>query len=142
MIYDDRVGETTGFTCRADHEWYWFPQQTPDEITILKCYDSVTDGKMSRWTFHTAFVDPTAPKDAPFQAFLTTPYARPQDVPGTVEPVYMQLAKKKASKEYDRVMYYWPFMNGLPMNTVASKLFGFNRDKRPHRASSRCKCKW
>ena len=24
-IYDDRVGETTRFTYRPDHEWYWFP---------------------------------------------------------------------------------------------------------------------
>ena len=28
-IYDDRVGETTRFTYRPDHEWYWFPQQKP-----------------------------------------------------------------------------------------------------------------
>jgi hypothetical protein len=27
-IYDDRVGETTRFTYRPDHEWYWFPQET------------------------------------------------------------------------------------------------------------------
>ena len=26
-IYDDRVGETTRFTYRPDHEWYWLPQQ-------------------------------------------------------------------------------------------------------------------
>jgi len=28
-VYDDRVGETTRFTYRPDHEWYWFPQQKP-----------------------------------------------------------------------------------------------------------------
>ena len=64
-IYDDRVGETTRFTYRADHEWYWFPQQTPTEVSMLKCYDSVTDGSVSRWSFHTACIDPTAPIDAP-----------------------------------------------------------------------------
>ncbi|MGC4092016.1 MAG: CmcJ/NvfI family oxidoreductase [Polyangiaceae bacterium] len=63
-IYDDRVGETTRFTYRADHEWYWFPQQTPTEVSMLKCYDSVTDGSVSRWSFHTACVDPTAPANA------------------------------------------------------------------------------
>jgi hypothetical protein len=63
-IYDDRVGETTRFTCRPDHEWYWFPHQTPTEISMLKCYDSLTDGSVSRWSFHTACVDPTAPPDA------------------------------------------------------------------------------
>jgi hypothetical protein len=63
-IYDDRVGETTRFTYRPEHEWYWFPRQTPTEVSMLKCYDSVTDGSVSRWSFHTACVDPTAPADA------------------------------------------------------------------------------
>ena len=64
-IYDDRVGETTRFTYRPDHEWYWLPRQTPTEVSMLKCYDSVTDGSVSRWSFHTACFDPTAPADAP-----------------------------------------------------------------------------
>ena len=64
-IYDDRVGETTRFTYSPDHEWYWFPQQTSTEVSMLKCYDSVTDGSVSRWSFHTACTDPTAPDDAP-----------------------------------------------------------------------------
>jgi hypothetical protein len=64
-VYDDRVGETTRFTYRANHEWYWFPQQKPTEVSMLKCYDSVTDGSVSRWSFHSACVDPTAPDDAP-----------------------------------------------------------------------------
>jgi hypothetical protein len=63
-IYDDRVGETTRFTYRPDHEWYWFPHQKPTEVSMLKCYDSVTDGSVSRWSFHTACIDPTAPADA------------------------------------------------------------------------------
>jgi hypothetical protein len=64
-IYDDRVGETTRFTYRPTHEWYWLPQQQPTEVSMLKCYDSVTDGSVSRWSFHTACLDPTAPADAP-----------------------------------------------------------------------------
>ena len=64
-IYDDRVGETTRFTHRPDHDWYWFPKQKPTEVSMLKCYDSVTDGSVSRWSFHTACIDPTAPDDAP-----------------------------------------------------------------------------
>ena len=64
-IYDDRVGETTRFTHRPNHEWYWFPQQTSTEVSMLKCYDSVTDGSVSRWSFHSACIDPTAPADAP-----------------------------------------------------------------------------
>ena len=64
-IYDDRVGETTRFTHRPEHEWYWLPAQKPTEVSMLKCYDSVTDGSVSRWSFHTACFDPTAPEDAP-----------------------------------------------------------------------------
>ena len=64
-IYDDRVGETTRFTYRPDHDWYWFPHQTSTEVSMLKCYDSITDGSVSRWSFHSACVDPTAPADAP-----------------------------------------------------------------------------
>jgi hypothetical protein len=64
-IYDDRVGETTRFTYSPDHEWYWFPQQKPNEVSMLKCYDSVTDGSVSRWSFHSAAYDHTAPADAP-----------------------------------------------------------------------------
>ena len=63
-IYDDRVGETTRFTYRSDHEWYWLPAQKPTEVSMLKCYDSVTDGSVSRWSFHTACIDPGAPEDA------------------------------------------------------------------------------
>jgi hypothetical protein len=63
-IYDDRVAETTRFTYRPNHEWYWFPQQKSTEVSMLKCYDSVTDGSISRWSFHTACIDPTAPANA------------------------------------------------------------------------------
>ena len=63
-VYDDRVGETTRFTYRPEHEWYWLPSQTPNEVSMLKCYDSVLDGSVSRWSFHTACIDPTAPEDA------------------------------------------------------------------------------
>jgi len=31
---------------------------------MSKCYDSVTDGSISRWSFHTACIDPTAHADA------------------------------------------------------------------------------
>ncbi|MBO6564753.1 MAG: hypothetical protein JJ934_16295 [Pseudomonadales bacterium] len=64
-IYDDRVGETTRFTYRPEHEWYWIPEQKPNEVSMLKCYDSVTDGSVSRWSFHSACIDANQPDDAP-----------------------------------------------------------------------------
>jgi hypothetical protein len=36
-VYDDRVGETTRFTYRPEHEWYWFPQQTIG-VTMVVSY--------------------------------------------------------------------------------------------------------
>jgi hypothetical protein len=47
---------TTGIGCHSTK---------PTEISMLKCYDSVTDGSVSRWSFHRACIDPTAPDDAP-----------------------------------------------------------------------------
>ena len=32
---------------------------------MLKCYDSVTDGSVSRYSFHTACIDPTVPARRP-----------------------------------------------------------------------------
>ncbi len=69
-IYDDRVGETTRFTYRPEHEWYWIPEQAPNEVSMLKCYDSVTDGSVSRWSFHSACIDPNQPDDAPHRRNL------------------------------------------------------------------------
>ena len=63
-VYDDRVGETTRFTYRPEHEWYWIPQQQPNEVSMLKCYDSICDGSVSRWSFHSACIDPTAAANA------------------------------------------------------------------------------
>jgi hypothetical protein len=36
----------------------------PDEVVLLKCYDSARDGR-ARFTAHTAFDDPTTPPGAP-----------------------------------------------------------------------------
>jgi hypothetical protein len=53
MSSDDRVGETTRFTYRPSTEWYWFPQQKPNEVSMLKCYDSV-QRSLACETFHTS----------------------------------------------------------------------------------------
>ena len=37
---------------------------TRDEALVFKVYDSMVDNPV-RWTAHTAFVNPTAPPDAP-----------------------------------------------------------------------------
>lgn len=45
------------------HRWYYLSGQTPDEITIIKSYDSEVD--KARCSPHTAFTDATSPKEAP-----------------------------------------------------------------------------
>jgi hypothetical protein len=64
LVYPDRVGETYSVKYNPDHQWFYVPRMTVDEVLLLKCYDSKTDGR-SRFAPHTAFADPTTPPDAP-----------------------------------------------------------------------------
>ncbi|MGY3616727.1 CmcJ/NvfI family oxidoreductase [Bradyrhizobium sp. USDA 10063] len=63
LIYPNRRGETYSVKYNAKHRWFYFPEMTPDEALLLKCYDSATDGR-TRFAPHTAFIDPTTPADA------------------------------------------------------------------------------
>ena len=63
LIYPNRCGETYSVRYNPNHRWFYFPEMTPDEALLLKCYDSATDGR-TRFGPHTAFVDPTTPADA------------------------------------------------------------------------------
>lgn len=62
--YQDRVGGIYYLAYNPEQRWYYFPRMTTDEVVLLKCYDSLTDGT-ARWTAHGAFDDPGAPPDAP-----------------------------------------------------------------------------
>ncbi|HVX79674.1 MAG TPA: CmcJ/NvfI family oxidoreductase [Bradyrhizobium sp.] len=64
LIYPGRSGETYSVKFNPGHRWYYVPEMAADEALLLKCYDSVTDGR-TRFGPHTAFVDPTTPSDAP-----------------------------------------------------------------------------
>jgi hypothetical protein len=63
LIYPNRSGETYSVKYNANHRWFYFPEMTPDEALLLKCYDSAIDGR-TRFAPHTAFIDPTTPADA------------------------------------------------------------------------------
>jgi hypothetical protein len=67
LKYPDRDGETFAVKFNEKHKWYYLKDMTPDEAVLIKCYDSVDDGKTASFTPHTAFVDPTTPKDAPLR---------------------------------------------------------------------------
>ena len=64
LVYADWVGETYAIAFNPRHRWYWYPNQTPSEATLLKIFDSAVDGR-ARLTAHTAFDDPTSAPDAP-----------------------------------------------------------------------------
>lgn len=62
--YPDRVGEIYHVSYNPRHRWFYFPQMRRDEAILIKCFDSATDGR-ARLAVHSAFEDPTTPKDAP-----------------------------------------------------------------------------
>ncbi len=62
--YPDRVGEIYAVRYNARHRWFYFPEMQQDEVLLIKCFDSLTDGR-ARLAVHTAFEDPTTPPDAP-----------------------------------------------------------------------------
>jgi len=64
LIYRERIGETYSVTYRPSHRWYYFSKMGADEVLLLKCFDSATDGR-ARFAPHSAFADPTTPDDAP-----------------------------------------------------------------------------
>ncbi|MDA0785526.1 MAG: CmcJ/NvfI family oxidoreductase [Proteobacteria bacterium] len=59
----DRIGEVLQVIENPRHRWFYFPQMQPDEVLLLKTYDSATDGR-ARFAVHTAFEDPTTPPGA------------------------------------------------------------------------------
>jgi hypothetical protein len=63
LVYPNRVGETYSVKYGPEHRWFYVPEMTADEILLLKCFDSKTDGR-ARFAPHTAFVDPTTPANA------------------------------------------------------------------------------
>ncbi|GJJ11677.1 hypothetical protein Clacol_005913 [Clathrus columnatus] len=64
LKYPDRVGETFSVNYNPGHKWKYQRNMRPDEVVFIKCFDSRMDGKTAILTPHTAFIDPTTPKDA------------------------------------------------------------------------------
>lgn len=62
--YQDRIGGVYHLAYNPDQRWYYFPRMERDEVVLLKCFDSLTDGT-ARWTAHGAFTDPNTPPGAP-----------------------------------------------------------------------------
>ncbi|KAK0510643.1 hypothetical protein JMJ35_007075 [Cladonia borealis] len=56
LIYPDRRGETLTVRPNKAHKWKYLHGQTPEEVLLIKCFDSKVDGRARRVP-HTAFVN-------------------------------------------------------------------------------------
>ncbi|THH06876.1 hypothetical protein EW145_g3774 [Phellinidium pouzarii] len=63
FIYPDRVGATFSVKYNPELQWYYLSGQRPDEVTLIKCFDS--DETKARLTPHSAFLDTSSPENAP-----------------------------------------------------------------------------
>jgi len=57
LIYPNRKGETFTVRPNPSHRWYYKYAQRPDEVTLIKCFDSKDDGRARRVP-HSAFTNP------------------------------------------------------------------------------------
>ncbi|KAF9729553.1 hypothetical protein PMIN03_012447 [Paraphaeosphaeria minitans] len=64
LHYRDRDGENYVLQHSDTHKWWYFPKMTPEQIILLKTFESEGDGR-ARFVGHSAFVDPTSLEDAP-----------------------------------------------------------------------------
>ncbi|KAG9314902.1 hypothetical protein JVU11DRAFT_4010 [Chiua virens] len=56
-------GQVYSVKYNPGHKWYYLADQTPDKVTLIKCFDSDTDNAVL--TPHSAFSDKTSPAGAP-----------------------------------------------------------------------------
>lgn len=64
QVFPDRVGEIYHLAFSPDQRWYFAPEMTPDEVLLLKGWDSIEDGR-TRFNAHGAFELTETAKDAP-----------------------------------------------------------------------------
>ena len=63
LRYRDRTGEIFVMRHSPAHRWWYFPDMTPENVILLKTYESETDGR-ARFLGHSAFEDPNTPPNA------------------------------------------------------------------------------
>jgi len=63
LVYPNRVGETYNVVFSPEHRWHYVKEQRPDEVLLLKYYDSRSD--VARFAPHTAFLEPNIPEGVP-----------------------------------------------------------------------------
>lgn len=64
QLFPDRVGEIYHLAYNRSQDWYYAPGMTPDEVLLIKGWDSLDDGR-ARFTPHSAVELPDTPAEAP-----------------------------------------------------------------------------
>jgi len=64
LVYEDRTGEIYQVAHDDRQRWYYFSDLGADDVVLLKCFDTATDGR-ARYTAHTGFENPAAPAGTP-----------------------------------------------------------------------------
>lgn len=65
LRYRDRDGENYVMKHSDKHQWYYFPKISPEQVILLKTYDS--DKDVAQFVGHSAFEDPTTREGAPMR---------------------------------------------------------------------------
>ena len=64
LVYAHVRGETSRVEYKPTHRWYYFSEQQPDEVLLIRIHDSAKDGR-ARLSFHTSFENPLTPGAPP-----------------------------------------------------------------------------
>jgi len=72
--FPDRVGEIYQLAFGKEHEWYYAPGIMPNEVILIKGWDSLQDGR-AQFTPHGAFEHPSeTPRSKPRESIETRTY--------------------------------------------------------------------
>ncbi|KAI5797839.1 hypothetical protein DFH27DRAFT_560449 [Peziza echinospora] len=71
-FYGDRVGEVYYMRYDPGQRWHWLSEQTPEEVFVMKIYDSHPQKDESRYCPHVSFENPLAPEGAQIRESLET----------------------------------------------------------------------
>lgn len=69
--FPDRTGEIYQLARGDGHRWYYASEMTPDEVILIKGWDSIDDGR-ARFTPHGAFTHPGETEDMPARESIET----------------------------------------------------------------------
>lgn len=63
LVYPHYIGESYLLTYNSQHRWFYYSEMEATDIFVVKCYDSVVDGR-AKFAPHAAFKHPDSPKSA------------------------------------------------------------------------------